>query len=97
MAIPEHAEHAAGDGAGAGLLNTAHGHAEMLAFDYHSNTLGSERFVERKRHLLGQSFLYLKPTCKGLGDAREFAKPNDKAVRNIANVDLDTATYKKER
>lgn len=84
----EAAENAAGDGAGGGLFDAAHHHAQVARLHDHGDTLGLEDLHDGVGDFLGQALLDLKTAGKHLGDSGELGKANNGLVGDVAYVHL---------
>src|ERR1700687_6093481 len=60
--IAQGSQQGGGDGAGPGGLHTADGHAGVLGLDDHSGAPRPQVLAQAVGDLLGQPFLYLRPT-----------------------------------
>lgn len=84
----EAAEDARSDCGGRGLLDAAHGHAEMRGFHDDGDALGLEDLHDGVGDLLGEALLNLKAAREHLGDAREFGEADDGVGGDVADVHL---------
>jgi hypothetical protein len=88
----ETAENAAGNGAGGGLFDAAHHHAQVARLHDHGDTLGLEDFHDSVGDFLGQTLLDLKTAGKHLGDSGELGKADDGLVGDVTDVHLRGST-----
>lgn len=84
----EAAENAAGDGAGGGLFDTAHHHAQMARLHDYSDTLRLEDLHNGVSNFLSQAFLNLQAAGEHLGDSGKFGKADDGLVGDVTDVHL---------
>lgn len=89
----EAAENAAGDGAGGGLFDAAHHHAQVARLHDHGDTLGLEDLHDGVGDFLGQALLDLKTAGKHLGDSGELGKADNGLVGDVADVHLACEWY----
>jgi hypothetical protein len=89
----ETAENAAGNGAGGGLFDAAHHHAQVARLHDHGDTLGLEDFHDSVGDFLGQTLLDLKTAGKHLGDSGELGKADDGLVGDVTDVHLAGEWY----
>ena len=80
----EQARECAGGRNGILLLNTAHLHAHVGAFDDDGDALGIQRLLNAVADLYGEAFLYLQAAGERIDDPRNFAQSDDCSVWNVS-------------
>src|SRR3954464_1525886 len=83
--VAEHAEHAAGDEIGPGLVRAARGHAVMRRLDDDPDTFGPQHIVDRVGDLRGHLLLDLKPLGVDVDETRELGDADDAPLRDISD------------
>ena len=76
----EVAPHGRGDGDGAGLLDAAHRHAEVLGLDHDEHALGAESGLDGVGDLAGEALLHLGAAGVAVDQAGELRQAGDAAV-----------------
>ncbi len=84
----EAAEHAAGDGAGGGLLHAAHDHAQVARLHDDGDALRLEHRHDGVGDLPRQPLLHLQAAREHLGDARQLRDPDHVVVRDVPDMHL---------
>lgn len=87
-ARPHASQHAAGGRCTAGLLHTTHDHAKMGRFHDNTDTAGLQDFGYGESDLLGQALLNLQSAGEHFGQAGQFRKTEDTAIRDVSDMHL---------
>jgi hypothetical protein len=84
--VLEDAEHRARDRDRVLFLDAAHRHAEVRSLHDDADAERPDLVAQRLGDLTGQSFLHLQAARKDLDQARDFAEPNDTALRYVGDM-----------
>ena len=84
--VLEDAEHRARDRDRVLFLDAAHRHAQVRRLHDDADAERPDFVAQRLGDLTGQSFLHLQAARKDLDQARDFAEPDDAALRYVGDV-----------
>lgn len=81
-------QHAASGRGAAGLLHTAHDHAQVGRLHDDTDTAGLQDLGNSKSNLLSQALLNLQSAREHLGQTSQLGEAKDTAIRDVSDVHL---------
>ena len=84
--VAQQAVQGRGDGAGAGCLDAAQGHAQVLGLEHHPDALGRELGLEPVGDLLGEPLLDLQAAGEQLDHPGQLGQAEDALAGQVADV-----------